>query len=163
MARESLQELYVETLQDLYDAENQILAALPKIAHKASHPELRKAFQEHLEVTQQQQQRLERIFNELGEKAGGHKCKGMEGLIKEGEETMKKHSDSDVLDAALIASVQRVEHYEIAGYGCARTYANMLGLDGHASILQQTLDEEGETDHRLTDLAEQAVNVDALK
>lgn len=163
MARESLQELYVEQLKDLHSAEQQILKALPKMVQKASHPELRKAFEEHLQVTRKQNQRLERLFEELGERAGGHTCKGMEGLIEEGEEAMKKHSDSDVLDAALIGSAQRVEHYEIAGYGCARTYASMLGLDQHATVLQQTLDEEGETDHRLTDLAEQVVNIDALK
>jgi ferritin-like metal-binding protein YciE len=163
MARESLQDLYVEQLQDLYSAEEQILDALPKMAKKTSHPELRKAFENHEKVTREQVKRLETIFGDLGTKPGGHKCKGMEGLIEEGEETMKEFSDSDVLDAAMIASAQRVEHYEIAGYGCARTYANMLGHENHADLLQRTLDEEGQTDEKLTTLAETVVNIDALK
>ncbi|HJR62248.1 MAG TPA: ferritin-like domain-containing protein [Gemmatimonadaceae bacterium] len=163
MARESLQALYTEQLKDLYNAEQQILKALPKMADKASHSELKRAFQQHERQTKQQVERLEQIFRQLGDKASGHECKGMKGLIAEGEETMKEFSDSDVLDAALIASAQRVEHYEIAGYGCARTYANMLGLSEHADLLNQTLQEEGETDHKLTDLAESVVNIDAMK
>lgn len=163
MARESLQKLYVQQLRDLYSAEEQILEALPGMAQKATHHELRRGFQEHERQTREQKRRLERIFSELGEKATGHKCKGMEGLIREGEEAMKEFTDADVLDAALIASAQRVEHYEMAGYGCARTYANMLGLAEHADVLQRTLNEEGETDHKLTALAESVVNVDALK
>ena len=163
MARESLQKLYVQQLRDLYSAEEQILEALPRMMKKATHHDLRRGFQEHERQTREQKQRLERIFSELGEKATGHKCKGMEGLIKEGEEAMKEFTDADVLDAALIASAQRVEHYEMAGYGCARTYANMLGLAEHADVLQRTLNEEGETDHKLTALAESVVNVDALK
>lgn len=161
--KESLQKLYVEQLRDLYSAEEQILEALPKMIKKTKHEELRKAFQEHYQQTEQQVQRLLQIFEELGEKAEGHKCKGMQGLVKEGEETMEEFKDSDVLDAALIAAAQRVEHYEMAGYGCARTYAHLLGLSDQAQLLQRTLDEEGETDHKLTELAETVINIDALK
>ena len=161
--RESLQKLYVEQLRDLYSAEEQILEALPKMAKMTKHAELKRAFQEHYQQTEQQKQRLEKFGEALGEDLTGHKCKGMEGLVKEGEEVMKEFQDSDVLDAALIASAQRVEHYEMAGYGCARTYAHMLGLADQAELLQRTLDEEGDTDEKLTDLAETVVNVDALK
>ena len=163
MPRESLQKLYLEQLQDLYSAEEQILEALPKMAKKTEHSELKKAFQQHEVVTREQVTRLEKIFADLGEKPGGHTCKGMKGLVAEGEEVMKEFEDSDVRDAALISAAQRVEHYEIAGYGCARTYANMLGLDEHAQLLQKTLDEEGRTDHLLTNLAESVVNLDAMK
>ena len=158
--REGLQGVYVEQLQDLYSAEKQILKALPKMAKAATHTELRNAFVEHEKVTEKQVQRLEKLFADLGQKPGGHKCKGMEGLLEEGDETIEKHEGS-ALDAAMIASAQRVEHYEIAGYGCARTFANMLGLTDHARTLQETLDEEGETDHRLTAIAERVVNIDA--
>jgi ferritin-like metal-binding protein YciE len=161
--RESLQKLYVEQLRDLHSAEEQILDALPKMTEKAKHPELKRAFQQHNQQTEQQLQRLEQIFKDLGESGGGHACKGMKGLLAEGEETMGEFKDSDVLDAALIAAAQRVEHYEMAGYGCARTYASLLGLANHADLLQRTLDEEGETDHKLTDLAESVINVDAMK
>src|SRR4051812_2263255 len=161
--RESLQKLYLEQLRDLYSAEEQILEALPKMAEKASHAELKKGFQTHYQQTEQHRERLEQIFSSLGEQPGGHTCKGMKGLIAEGEETMKEFKDSDVLDAALIAAAQRVEHYEIAGYGCSRTYASMLGLDEHVQTLQRTLDEEGETDHLLTNLAETVINIDAMK
>lgn len=161
--RETLQKLYVEQLRDLYSAEEQILEALPKMADKAKHEGLKRAFQQHNQQTEQQLQRLEKLFLQLGEKGSGHTCKGMKGLLAEGEETMQEYKDSDVLDAALIAAAQRVEHYEIAGYGCARTYANLLGLADHAELLQRTLDEEGDADHKLTDLAESVVNVDALK
>ena len=162
-SRESLEKLYVEQLRDLYSAEEQITKALPKMAQKAAHPELRRGFEEHLRQTEEHIQRLDRIFQHLGQRGPGHKCKGMEGLLAEGEEVMTEFKDSDVLDAAMIAAAQRVEHYEIAGYGCARTYAQMLGLDEHAQLLDRTLQEEGETDHKLTDLAESVINVDALK
>lgn len=161
--KESLHKLYVEQLKDLYSAEEQILEALPKMAKQTKHAELKRAFQEHYQQTEQHQQRLEKLGQDLGESLGGHFCQGMEGLIKEGEEVMKEFSDSDVLDAALISAAQRVEHYEMAGYGCARTYAHMLGLQEHADALQRTLDEEGDTDQKLTDLAESVVNIDALK
>lgn len=161
--RESLQKLYVESLKDLYSAEEQILEALPKMVKQTKHAELKRAFQEHYQQTEQQKQRLEKLGEILGEDLSGHKCKGMEGLIKEGEEVMKEFTDSDVLDAALIGAAQRVEHYEMAGYGCARTYAHMLGLTDQAEMLQRTLDEEGDTDQKLTDLAESVINIDALK
>ena len=162
MALESLQELYLEQLKDLHSAEEQIIEALPKMIEQTSHTELRQAFELHLKQTKEQLRRLDQIGQRAGQKLTGHKCKGMEGLLEEGEETMKKRADSDVLDAALIASAQRVEHYEIAGYGCARTYARLLGLDDDMKLLQQTLDEEGDTDHLLTDLAERVINDDAL-
>ena len=163
MERENLQSLYVEQLKDLYSAEQQILKALPKMARKAAHTELRSAFTEHEKVTRVQVDRLDKLFDQLGEKPDGKECKGMKGLIAEGDEAMKEHEDSDVLDAAMIAAAQRVEHYEIAGYGVARTFANLLGLADHAEILQKTLDEEGRTDHRLTAIAETVVNLDAMK
>lgn len=162
MALESLQELYLEQLKDLHSAERQIIEALPKMIDQATHPELRRGFEMHLEQTKEQLRRLDQIGKRAGQTLTGHKCKGMEGLIEEGEELMKERADSDVLDAALIAAAQRVEHYEMAGYGCARTYARLLGLDDDAKLLQQTLDEEGETDHKLTDLAERAINIEAL-
>ena len=162
MALESLQELYVEQLKDLHSAEQQIIEALPKMIEKASHAELRQAFEAHLRQTREQLRRLDQIGQRAGQKLTGHKCKGMAGLLEEGEETLKERADSDVLDAALIAAAQRVEHYEMAGYGCARTYAHLLGLDDDLKLLQQTLDEEGDTDHLLTDLAERVINIDAL-
>ena len=162
MALESLQELYVEQLKDLHSAEEQIIEALPKMIEKASHAELRQAFEAHLRQTREQLRRLDQIGQRAGQKLTGHKCKGMAGLLEEGEETLKERADSDVLDTALIAAAQRVEHYEMAGYGCARTYAHLLGLDDDVKLLQQTLDEEGDTDHLLTDLAERVINIDAL-
>ena len=161
--RETLQKLYVEQLKDLYSAEHQMLDALPKLIQKATHSDLKRSFQEHYQQTEQQVQRLEELSEMIGESLAGHECKGMKGLVTEGEETMEEYKDSDVLDAALIASAQRVEHYEMAGYGCARTYANMLGFADQATILQRTLDEEGETDKKLTELAETVINIDALK
>jgi ferritin-like metal-binding protein YciE len=163
MARENLQDLYVDQLRDLHSAENQILKALPKMIGKTTHPELKSALQEHQKITEKQVERLEMIFSELGERPGGHKCKGMEGLLEEGEEALTDFTDGDVLDAAIIASAQRVEHYEMAGYGTVRSMANMLGFDKHADLLQTTLKEEGEADHKLSALAERVVNIDALK
>lgn len=162
MALESLQDLYLEQLRDLHSAERQIIEALPKMIEQTSHPELRQAFELHLRQTEEQLRRLEQIGQKSGQKLTGHKCKGMEGLLEEGEDMMKERADSDVLDAALISAAQRVEHYEMAGYGCARTYARLLGLEDDAQILQRTLDEEGTTDHLLTSLAERVINVDAL-
>jgi len=162
MALESLQDLYLEQLRDLHSAERQIIEALPKMIKQTSHPELRQAFELHLRQTEEQLRRLEQIGQKSGQKLTGHKCKGMAGLLEEGAELMKERADSDVLDAALISAAQRVEHYEMAGYGCARTYARLLGLEDDAQILQRTLDEEGKTDHLLTSLAERVVNVDAL-
>jgi ferritin-like metal-binding protein YciE len=158
MSMDSLKDLYVEQLKDLYSAENQILKALPMMAEKASNPELKAAFQEHERVTHDQVRRLETIFDGLGERPSGHHCKGMEGLLKEGQEMIREKGDPDTLDAGLIAAAQRVEHYEIAGYGCVRTYADRLGYADQARTLQQTLDEEGQTDHRLSALAERIIN-----
>ncbi|HXT15010.1 MAG TPA: ferritin-like domain-containing protein [Gemmatimonadaceae bacterium] len=162
MADESLQDIYVEQLKDLYSAENQILKALPKMAKGAASKELSSSFQEHEVQTRTHVERLEKIFSQLGEKPGGHKCKGMEGLLEEGDEVLEEHDESPARDAAMIAAAQRVEHYEIAGYGTVRTMANMLGFADQATLLQQTLDEEGLTDKKLTTLAETVVNVQAV-
>lgn len=150
-----LEDLFVHELQDLYNAEHQITKALPKMADSASNSSLKQAFQDHLEVTKTHIDRLEQVLKGCGENPGGVTCKAMEGIMKEGEELLKEKSnaDSNVLDAALIAAAQRVEHYEMAGYGAVRTYANQLGQSDAEKLLQQTLDEEGETDHKLTDIA----------
>jgi ferritin-like metal-binding protein YciE len=157
----SLQALYVNNLKDLYSAEKQLLKALPKMAKAASHEELAANFTEHARVTERQVERLERIFADLGESPRGKKCIGMEGLIDEAQELLQERPEPDVLDAGLIAKAQHVEHYEIAGYGTVRTYAEQLGLGKHAELLQQTLDEEGEADKRLTALAESSINLEA--
>jgi ferritin-like metal-binding protein YciE len=160
MEMESLRDLFVEQLKDLYSAENQIIKALPKMIKAASSEELKSAFQEHLEQTKGQVERLDQIFEEIEESPRGKKCKGMEGLIAEGKELLEEDAEEDVLDAGLIASAQHIEHYEIAGYGCVRTYAQLLGLDNAAKLLKQTLDEEKETDELLSGLAEN-INVEA--
>ncbi len=159
----SLQDLYLEQLRDLYSAEHQIIEALPKMEKAATHPELQQAFRTHLAQSEEQVRRLERIFEGLGESPKGETCDGMKGLLKEGEKTMKTRADSDVLDAALIAAAQRVEHYEIAGYGCVKTYARLLGRTQDVQLLQQTEDEEGQTDKLLTALAERTINLDAAR
>jgi ferritin-like metal-binding protein YciE len=161
MKLNTLRDLYVEQLQDLYSAETQLVKALPKMEKAASHPELKQAFQQHLAETEQQVQRLEQVFESLGEKPGGHTCKGMQGLIAEGQEMIKMKGDPAAVDAGLIAAAQRVEHYEIAGYGCVRTYAQQLGDKANHKLLQQTLDEEGKTDQLLTTLAERVINIEA--
>jgi ferritin-like metal-binding protein YciE len=158
----SLRELYVEHLRDLYDAENQLIKALPKMAKEASSDELRQGIEEHLEQTRGQAERLEQIFEQLGERPKGKKCKGMQGLIEEGQETLDEDMEEDTKDAAIIAAAQRVEHYEISGYGTARTYANLLGENEAAELLEETLNEERETDQKLTQLAEQ-INVEAAQ
>jgi ferritin-like metal-binding protein YciE len=162
MAEETLQDIYLEQLKDLYSAEQQILKALPKMATGAANKQLASGFQEHEVQTRVHVERLEKIFTQLGEKPGGHKCKGMEGLLAEGDEALEEHERSEARDAALIAAAQRVEHYEIAGYGTVRTMANMLGLGDQASLLQQTLEEEGETDKKLSTLAETVINIEAV-
>jgi ferritin-like metal-binding protein YciE len=161
MEMDSLRELYVDELKDLYSAEKQILQALPKMVKKASNEKLKAAFQEHLEVTQKQVERLDKVFEEIGKAARGKKCKAMEGLIEEGKEMMQEDMEPEVMDAALIAAAQRIEHYEIAGYGTVRTYAQLLGEQNQAKLLQQTLDEEGDADKKLTQLAESQINVEA--
>ena len=161
MELKTLEDLYVEELKDLYSAENQILKALPKMIKAATHTKLKRAFTAHERQTRQHAKRLERICRELGKSPKGKKCEGMEGLIKEGASLIKERPDKDVLDAGLIAAAQHVEHYEMAGYGCVRTYARLLGYESQAQLLQQTLDEEGDTDKLLTVLAESSINIDA--
>lgn len=153
MPNDVLRELYTDELKDLYNAENQLVKALPKMAKAASSEELRRGFEEHLEQTKQHVQRLERIFKALDESPKGKKCVGMEGLIKEGSEVMEEDFEDAVLDVALIGAAQRVEHYEIAAYGTVRALAKILGETEHASVLQETLHEEKETDEKLTELA----------
>src|SRR3954470_6579364 len=161
MEMETLRDLYVEGLKDLYSAENQILKALPRMQKKASHPALKRAFAKHEAQTRQHAKRLERICKDLGESPRGKKCVGMEGLIDEAKELISERPEPDVLDAGMIAAAQHVEHYEMAGYGCCRTYARLLGHLTQASLLQETLNEEGETDKLLTSLAVGAINIEA--
>ena len=162
MKLESLRDLWIEEMRDLYNAENQLIKALPKMAKGANSEALRAAFEEHLEVTKQQVERLEKIFERLEMSPKGKKCVAMEGLIEEGSELLEKKSiDPEVLDAGLICAAQKVEHYEIAGYGTVRTYAKLLGEDEAAELLQETLNEEGETDEKLTVLAEEQINIEA--
>jgi len=157
----SLQDLYVSELKDLYDAENRIIKALPKMAEAANSPDLRAAFEAHLQQTRRHAERLEVILRGLDESPKGQKCKGMEAIIDEGEDMMEKDAPDSVADAALIAAAQRVEHYEIAGYGTVRAYARRLGFEDQAELLNQTLQEEGETDKKLTSLAEASINEEA--
>jgi ferritin-like metal-binding protein YciE len=158
MSLDSLQKLFLEELKDVYNAEKQILRALPRMAKAAESPELQQAFTKHQKETEGQVRRLERVFQELGQSARGKTCKGMQGLIEEGKEVMEKDGEGPVIDAALIASAQRVEHYEIAAYGCLRTYAHLLGLSQSEQLLQQTLEEEEATDKILTGLGESGIN-----
>jgi ferritin-like metal-binding protein YciE len=161
MELNTLRDLYIDELKDLWSAEKQLVKALPKMAKAANDPELSKAFTTHLRQTERQVQRLEQIFEEIGESPRGKKCVGMEGLIEEGSELIKEKPDAEVLDAGLISKAQHVEHYEIAGYGTVRTYAQLLGYDRQAQLLQETLDEEGEADKLLTQLAEGSINLEA--
>ncbi len=157
----SLDDLLVNELQDIYHAEGQITKALPKMIKAANNAELRAAFEEHLQQTEGQIERLDRVFELLAVPVKGKKCEGMAGIIAEGQKTMEEDAPPDVLDAALIAAAQRVEHYEIASYGCVATYAELLGYDQVHDLLGQNLDEEERTDERLSDLAESVINVDA--
>jgi len=150
----SMEDLFVDQLRDLYSAEDQIIQALPQMAQAASSSELKTAFQQHLEQTRNHKQRLDRIFSTLNASSSGQKCEGMEGLLKEGQEAFQISGDALVKDAALIAAAQRVEHYEMAGYGTVRTFADQLGFSDAKDLLQQTLNEEGEADKKLTSLAE---------
>ncbi len=161
MEMESLRDLFVDQLKDIYSAETQITKALPKMAKKASSTELQNAFRMHLDQTQNQIKRLDEIFSSLGKNPKGKKCKGMEGLIEEGQEMMSEDADPNVMDAGLIAAAQRVEHYEISAYGTARAYARRLGDEKAASLLDQTLREESQTDEKLNQLAEGQINVRA--
>jgi ferritin-like metal-binding protein YciE len=158
MKMESLDELLAEELKDIYSAEKQLLRALPKMAKKASSPELKRALQEHTEMTQRQVERLEDVFEALGKPAKAKTCKAMQGLIEEASEIMGEDASPAVLDAGIIAAAQKVEHYEIASYGTVRTWARLCGQEEAAGLLQETLDEESQTDERLTELAESLVN-----
>ena len=155
MPDQGLKELYIDELKDLYSAENQLVKALPTMAKAASSDELRQGFEKHLEQTRGHVQRLEKIYQALGESPKGKTCKGMQGLIEEGSEATEEDYEGSVMDAALIGAAQRVEHYEIAGYGTVRSMAETLGEDDHVSFLEETLEEEKETDEKLTELAEQ--------
>jgi ferritin-like metal-binding protein YciE len=152
---EGLKELYMDELKDLYSAENQLVKALPKMAKAASSDELRKGFEEHLEQTRGHVESLEKIFKSLGESPKGKKCKGMEGLVEEGAEVIEEDFEGSLMDAALIGAAQRVEHYEIAAYGTVCAFAEELGEDEQASLLTETLEEEKETDEKLTKLSQQ--------
>lgn len=153
MADKTLKELYIDELRDLYDSENQLIKALPKIAKKADSEELRTGIENNLEQTREHARRLEQIFEVLDESAKGKKCKGMQGIIGEGNEVLREGYEGAVLDCGIIASAQRVEHYEIAAYGTVHEFAQLLGETEAASLLAQTLDEEKETDRKLTEIA----------
>jgi ferritin-like metal-binding protein YciE len=162
MKLDTLQKLYTDELRDLYNAENQLLKALPRMAKAASSQELKDAFEKHLEQTKTHVERLEQVFEELDEKPKGKTCRAMKGLIEEGSEILKEDGEESVLDAGIIVAAQKVEHYEIAGYGSVRTFAHLLGKDKSAQLLQATLDEESETNELLNRLAESVVNPEAL-
>ena len=155
MASEGLRDLYIDELKDLYNAENQLVKALPKMAKAASSEELKQGFEQHLEQTRGHVQRLDQIFKSLDESPKGKKCAGMEGLVKEGSEVMEEDFEGALMDAALIGAAQRVEHYEIAAYGTASEFAKLLGESEHVSLLEETLREEKETDEKLTELAKE--------
>lgn len=161
MKEQSLKELYIDELRDIFDAENQLLKALPKMAKAASNEELRAAFEQHLEQTEEQVHRLEQVFEDLGEKPKATKCEAMKGLLEEAKRMMEEAEDEDVRDAAMIAAAQKVEHYEIATYGTLRTWAELLGFDEQVDLLEETLDEEKDTDENLTELAVSCINVEA--
>jgi ferritin-like metal-binding protein YciE len=158
----TLKDLYIEQLRDLYSAETQLCEALPKMAAAATNPELKRGFEQHLEETKQQREDVEKLIRAEGEDPEGHECKAMKGLIAEGSELMKEDADPDVMDAGLIAASQRIEHYEIAGYGTVRTYAKQLGDANAAFILDRIAKEEGATDQKLTALAERVINPAAM-
>jgi ferritin-like metal-binding protein YciE len=163
MSLDSLQALFLDEIKDIYHGEKQLLEALPRMAKAAAAPELQQAFTSHLKETEGHVQRLERILKDLGQPARGKRCKGMEGLIEEGKEFMQQEGEAPVIDAALISAAQRVEHYEIAAYGCARTFAELLGKHEIVDILQTSLDEEGAADKKLTEIAMSHVNLEAAE
>lgn len=163
MKVENLETLFVDSLKDLYDAEHQIMDALPKMVEASSSPDLKRGLQNHLEQTRGQARRLEQVFSDIKQRPSRKKCVGMQGIIAEGEQNMKElKSDRDVLDAGLLASAQKVEHYEISGYGTAKTYARMLGHLDAADLLDQTLKEEYAADDLLTRIAESHINIEAM-
>jgi ferritin-like metal-binding protein YciE len=161
MKLNTLHDLYLNELRNLYNSEQQIMKALPEMAQAASSPELRGALQKHVEESRTQARRLEQIFQKLGQPSKGQKCKGIEGIIEEGKDLRDEDAPPAVSDAALIACAQRVEHYEMAGYGTARSFARRLGFEDHARLLQETLNEESETDKMLTSLADSYINEEA--
>jgi ferritin-like metal-binding protein YciE len=163
MDMETLKDLYVEELKDLWSAEKQIIKGLEKMTKAANHPQLKEAFSRHQQMTEKHVERLERICADLEVSPRGKKCVGMEGLIEEAADLIKEKPEADVLDAGLIAAAQHVEHYEMAGYGCVRTYARQLGYEDQAELLQKTLDEEGDTDKLLTEIAETSINLEAQR
>jgi ferritin-like metal-binding protein YciE len=162
MSLDTLRDLFVNELKDIYNGENQILKALPRLAKAAESVELREAFTKHLRETEGQVKRLERIFERLGERPTGKRCKGMEGLVEEGKDILEEKGEDAVLDAALIAAAQKVEHYEIASYGCLITYAGLLGDQEAEKLLKQTLGEEEAADKKLTELGEGGINQAAV-
>ena len=162
MKLDTLEKLYVDELRDIYNAENQLLKALPKMAKGASSPDLKNAFETHLRQTESHVERLEQIFADLDESPKGKTCRAMKGLIEEGSEILKEDGEESVLDAGIIVAAQKVEHYEMAAYGSARTFARLLGQEKAAELLQSTLDEESETNESLNQLAESMVNPEAL-
>ncbi|MGI8906147.1 MAG: ferritin-like domain-containing protein [Candidatus Sumerlaeaceae bacterium] len=161
MELESLQDLFVSELKDVYHAEKQLLKALPKMAKKATSEDLADAFSAHLAETEEQVARIEQIFSLMGKKPATKVCKGMKGLVEEGSEMMSEDAEDEVMDAGLISAAQRIEHYEIAAYGCLRTYARVLGDKKIEKLLQQTLDEEAAADEKLTELADAGINLAA--
>ncbi len=161
MQMDSLQKLYEDHLKDLHSVERQIIQALPKMIKAAEDEELSAALSEHLEVTREQLSRLDGIFEKLGKRGTGKKCKGMEGILEEGKELLEKDADPDVLDAGIIAAAQHVEHYEMAGYGTAAAYAKLLGDRDAEKLLRQSLEEEKEADEKLNELAERRINLEA--
>ena len=162
MKLDTLQKLYTNQLRDLYSAEHQLLKASPKMAKAASSEDLKDAFEKHLKQTKGHVERLEQVFEELGEKPKGKTCRAMKGLIEEGSEILKEGGEDSVIDAGIIVAAQKVEHYEIAGYGSVRTFAHLLGENKAAELLQTTLDEEAETNQLLNRLAESIVNPEAV-
>jgi ferritin-like metal-binding protein YciE len=162
MKLDTLQKLYTDELRDLYNAENQLLKALPKMAKAASSEDLKDAFEKHLEPTKGHVKRLEQVFEALGEKPKGKTCRAMKGLIEEGSEILNEDGEESILDAGIIVAAQKVEHYEIASYGSVRTFAHLLGQNKAAELLQTTLDEESETNELLNRLAEGIVNPEAM-
>src|SRR5258708_39418663 len=163
MKLNTLQKLYTDELRDLYNAENQLLKALPKMAKAASSEELKEAFEKHLEQTKGHVKRLEQVFEGLDEKPKGKTCRAMKGLIEEGSEILQQEGEESILDAGIIVAAQKVEHYEIASYGSVRTFAHLLGQNKAAELLQTTLDEESETNELLTRLAESIINPEAVR
>lgn len=159
----SLADLYLAGLQDMYSAEKQLTRALPKLAKAAQSPELRSALQEHLEVTQQQVERLETIISNLGKKPGGHKCEAMQGLVEEGSEILEQAQEDEVRDAGIIMAGQKVEHYEIASYGTLAAFAKLLGRTEDQNLLHTTLEEERQADEKLNQIAESGVNQMAMQ